>query len=448
MTNQARPNILWIFPDEHRGSAMSCAGDPNIETPHLDRMASEGARFANAYTNNPLCSPFRASLMTGQYCTTNGVISNHRPLLHDQPVLAELLSQAGYHTSYMGKWHISGGCFGHHFVSPWFRPGWDDWLGWENSNVHFDFEYSVGNSPRILRSGGYMTDWLTDRTIEWLDEYADDKPWFHVVSIEPPHPPCVAPQPYMDAYRDRPLTLRPNFPTDHPRAEHFEKQLRGYYAQIKNIDDNVGRILAALERTGQLDNTIVMYFSDHGDFMGSHGRMNKERPEQESTNIPLIVRHPPTIAPGRTSAAIVSGIDIMPTLLGLLDLPVPDSVEGMDLSPTFRGETDAGTPYAYIQYEHCIFPREPAMAWRAIRTAQWACTHAQLDGPTQLHDLAADPYQLANLVDSPDHQPILHDLVRRMRTIAESIGDGFFAHAAYGADRATGKTTQTGNHPD
>jgi len=442
MVEQARPNVLWIFPDEHRGSAMSCAGDPNVETPHIDRLASEGVRFANAYTNNPLCSPFRASLMTGQYCTTNGVISNHRPLLPTQPVLAEQLQQAGYHTSYMGKWHISGGCFGHHFVSPYFRPGWDDWLGWENSNVHFDFEYSVGNSPKIHRADGYMTDWLTDRTIEWLDGVDRDKPWCHVMSVEPPHPPCVAPQPYMDAYRDRALTHRPNFPVGHPRAAEFEKNLRGYYAQIKNIDDNVGRILACLEHTGQLDNTIVIYLSDHGDFMGSHGRLFKERPEQEAVNIPLIVRHPATMSPGRTSDAIVSGIDIMPTVLALLDLPIPDSVEGTDLSSTFRGESDEGTPYAYIQYEHCIYPRDVAQAWRAIRTGQWACTHTQLGGPTQLHDLKADPYQLTNLVESPNHRPILADLTTQMHTIAHRIGDAFFTQTP----NATTKPKKQGEH--
>ena len=149
MANEDRPNILWIFSDQHRGSAMGCAGDPNVETPHLDRLAREGVRFTNAYANDPLCSPFRASLFTGQYCTTHGVISNHRLLLPGRPVLPLILKDGGYHTSYMGKWHISGGCFGQHFVSPWYRPGWDDWLGWENANVHFDFEYSVGTSPRI-----------------------------------------------------------------------------------------------------------------------------------------------------------------------------------------------------------------------------------------------------------------------------------------------------------
>lgn len=437
MAEKTRPNILWIFPDEHRGAAMSCAGDPNVETPNLDRLAEQGVRFANAYTNNPLCSPFRASLFTGQYCTTHGVISNHRPLLPNQPVLAELLQHAGYHTSYMGKWHISGGCFGHHFVSPWYRPGWDDWLGWENSNVHFDFEYSVGNSPRVRTADGYMTDWLTDRTIEWLDAHATARPWFHVLSIEPPHPPCVAPQPYMDACRDRPLTFRPNFPTDCPQAEGFERQLRGYYAQIENIDDNVGRIIAALERTGQLDDTIVFYFSDHGDLMGSHGRMNKERPEQESTNIPLIVRHPALVQPGRTSEALISGVDIMPTLLGLLDLPVPETVQGTDLSSTLRGRDDAGAPFAYIQYEHCIFPEDPALVWRALRTGPWTCTHTLTGGPAQLFDLDADPYQLTNLVDSPAHRQVLQDLGRQMRHVADTIGDDFFTRAEGRASAST-----------
>lgn len=426
MPDQTRPNVLWLFSDQHRASAMGCSGDPNVETPSLDRLGREGVRFTNAYTNNPLCSPFRASLFTGQYCTTHGVISNHRPLLPRQPVLAEVLRRSGYHTSYMGKWHISGGCFGHHFVSSWFRPGWDDWLGWENANVHFDFEYSVGNSPRILRADGYMADWLTDRTIEWLSRRPRDRPWFHVVSFEPPHPPNQAPEPYMAAYRDRELKLPPNVPPDHPRRAAFEDHLRGYYAQIRNLDDNIGRIIAALEDDRLLDDTVVFYFSDHGDLMGSHARMNKERPEQESTNIPLLVRHPPTIPPGRVSGALISGIDIMPTLLGLLDIPVPPSVEGTDLSRTVCGQDDEGADYAYIQYEHCIYPEDPKLVWRSLRSGPWSLTCTLTDGPTQLFDLPSDPYQLTDLIDSPEHRPTAAHLLDQMRRIAAAIGDDFF----------------------
>ena len=422
----ARPNVLWIFSDQHRAAAIGCAGDPNLRTPNMDRLAREGVRFANAYSNNPLCSPFRACLFTGQYCTTHGVISNHRPLLPDRPLLAKVMRAAGYHTSYMGKWHISGGCFGHHFVSPYFRPGWDDWLGWENANAHYDFEYAVGPSPRIHRVSQYMADWLTDRTIEWLRARPKGPPWFHVVSIEAPHPPNVAPDEYMDRWRDRPLTLRANVPADHPQRADFERRLRAYYAQIENLDDNIGRMLAALEERCELDNTIVFYFSDHGDLIGSHGRMHKSRPEQESVNIPLIVRHPGRVPARGESSALMGGIDLMPSLLGLLGIDVPESVQGCDLSGVLRGRREDGTDCVYIQYEHCIYPERPERVWRALRRGRWAYTRTLLDGPTQLFDLEADPHELSNLIGTPRHAAVQASLDERMRGVAASIGDAFF----------------------
>ncbi|MBC8443100.1 sulfatase, partial [PVC group bacterium] len=342
MTTQ-RPNILWIFSDQHSANAMSCYGDPNIETPNLDRLGEEGIRFTNAYSNAPLCSPFRACLYRGQYIHTHGVTSLFRPLLPTDPMMPEILQQQGYYTSHMGKWHLSGGDAPCHFVSPYFRPGWDDWLGWENSNQFWNTTYGVGDHPvpySVLPR--YQTDAVTDFTVEWLERPERTQSWFHVMSMEPPHSPNVAPEPYMEMFASKPLEFRPNFAFDHPRRDGFEAALRGYYAQIKNLDDNVGRLLETLERTGQLDDTIICYFSDHGDMMGSHGRRQKSRPEEESACIPLLIRYPGDIPAGTVSDAFISAVDLMPTLLGLLDIPVPDCVEGEDLSGVLRGTRQEG----------------------------------------------------------------------------------------------------------
>lgn len=426
-----KPNILWIIADQHRGQAMSCAGDTNIETPNMDALAEQGVRFSRAYSNCPLCSPFRATLFSGQYPTTHGVISNHRPLLPRQPALAELMSDAGYHTSFMGKWHASGGCFGHHFVSPWFRPGWDDWLGWENCNNHFDFKYGLGNSPGIHRCTEYQTDFLTDRTLEWLEQRTDDQPWFHVVSVEPPHSPFVAPQKYMNMFSDVELEMRPNFAHDSEKAADHESRMRGYYAQVKNIDDNVGRILQALDQHGLSDNTIVCYFSDHGEMMGSHDKVQKGFPEEESCNIPLIVRGP-GIESGRTSDALIGGIDLMPTMLAMAGAATPDSAEGEDLSSLVRGETDTGNDASYIMYEHCIFPEDPERVWRNIRHGDWSYSWRLVEGPAFLYNLKDDPYELSNLIGLPEHEDIRRELEAKMRAKAAAIGDRFFArHEAY-----------------
>ncbi len=430
-----KPNILWIIADQHRGQAMSCAGDPNIETPSMDALAAQGTRFTRAYSTCPLCSPFRATLFTGQYPSTHGVVSNHRPLLPRQPVLADVLRGAGYHTSYMGKWHISGGCFGHHFVSPWFRPGWDDWLGWENCNSHFDFNYGVGNSPRVHRCTQFMTDFLTDRTLAWLEERRADQPWFHVVSTEPPHGPHVAPQEYMDAFAAGELALRPNVPRDAESVAQLEPRMRGYYAQVKNVDDNMGRILHALERLGLSEDTIVCYFSDHGEMMGSHGRMNKGAPDEESCSIPLIVRGP-GIESGRCSDALIGGIDLMPTMLSLAGVTPPASVEGEDLSSLVRGESARGNEFTYIQHEHCIFPEAADTVWRNVRSEEWSCTWRLTDGEARLHNLIDDPFEMHNLIDSPGHDAVRHDLEAMMRSKAAAIGDRFFErHKAFAAGR-------------
>jgi arylsulfatase A-like enzyme len=425
-----KPNILWIFSDQHRAAASGCYGDPNIDTPHLDRLAVEGVRFTNAYANTPICAPFRACLYTGQYITTNRVISLHRPLLSPQPVLPEILQANGYHTSHMGKWHLSGGAAPSHFASPFFRPGWDDWLGWENSNDPMATEFARGSHPLPRRTlNGYQTDALTDHTITWLNQQPPDRPWFHVVSIEPPHPPNIAPEPYMALFRDKPLEYRPNFAHDHPERDKFEAVLRGYYAQIKNLDDNIGRILAALEDTGQLDNTIIFYFSDHGDMMGSHGRMHKSRPEQESANIPLIVRYPARIPQGMVSDALISSVDFAPTLLGLLEMPVPESMEGQDLSATLRGKRTDGAEMVLLQYENSFFAETPETKFRAVRAGHWLYTVFFITGPAQLFDLDADPYQLHNLIDSPDHSAVRQQLHDQLAAKLDTLKDDFFARA-------------------
>jgi arylsulfatase A-like enzyme len=194
----AKPNVLWIFTDQHRGQAMSCAGDPNIETPNLDRLGREGIRFSNAYSNTPICTPARANVYTGQYITSHGALANHCPLLPNRgPQMAQVMSDAGYKTCHYGKWHLCGGSAGQHYVSPYFRPGWREWIGWEcmhaiaGAGTYYDSAYCEGveNVIKLHRIDKFQPDWLTDRTIEWLGKQTPGQPWFHVVSIETPHSP-------------------------------------------------------------------------------------------------------------------------------------------------------------------------------------------------------------------------------------------------------------------
>ncbi len=434
-----RPNILWIFSDQHRGQALGCAGDPNVSTPNLDRLAADGIRFSNAYSNTPICAPFRASLYTGKRITSHGVNSLFVPLLPEHRVLPQELRDAGYHTAHYGKWHLSGGDCPSHFVSPYFRPGWDDWLGWENSNRPWGTEYSTGNLPMpIERLNGYQTDAMVDLSIEWLARREPDAPWFHVLSIEPPHPPYTAPECNMARVRDRDIRLRPNVPVDRPDVDQRVSTLRAYYAQIENLDENVGRLLDALDKTGQASNTIVCYFSDHGDFMGSHGRVDKTRPELESSTIPLIVRYPGTVPSGVTSDALICGLDIMPTTLGLAGIAVPEYVEGIDMSPVARGETDALRDSVLLQYDQSFFgtPR-PWETFRSYVTTRWMYSRFLVRDQSHLYDLESDPYQLTNLIDDPGYAETVADLDRLLTAELTRISDPVLELSEWNASLVT-----------
>jgi arylsulfatase A-like enzyme len=421
-----QPNILFLFSDQHRAQAMSCAGDPNIDTPNLDRLANEGIRFTNAYSNTPLCSPFRASLYTGQYPTTHGVISLQRPLLPQQPYLPEVLQKEGYYTSHMGKWHLSGGECPCHFVSPYFRPGWNEWLGWENSNQPFKTTYCQGNDFQVHVLDGYQTDALTDLTIEWIKINKDKSPWFHVFSCESPHGPNIAPEPYMKMFSDRKIEFRENFGFDHPDKERFKQELRGYYAQVKNLDDNIGRILASLHETDQLDNTIIFYFSDHGDFMGSHGWRQKSRPEEESSNIPLIIRHPKKIPSNHVSDALISCVDFMPTILGYLGIECPGSVDGQDFSALLTAKSKQGAEMVFMQYEFPYYQEDLNTVYRAIRIGVWLYVRSLTGDNDKLYDLEQDPFQMENLYTKDDHAEVLKELQKKLAQKCASIGDKFF----------------------
>ena len=428
---QKLPNILWIFSDQHRSQALSCYGNENIKTPNLDRLANEGIQFENAYANTPLCSPFRASLYTGKYITSHGVISLFVPPYEEQRMLAEEIRDIGYYTSHMGKWHLSGGDCPCHFVSPFFRPGWDEWLGWENSNRPWDTEYSTGPHPHpIKKLQGYQTDALTDLTIKWLRNQ-EKKPWFHVLSLEPPHPPNEAPQEFMERFKEKKLDLNPNVPEDHEDFEEWKELLRGYYAQISNLDYNIGRILNTLEKTGEIDNTIIFYFSDHGDMMGSHGRRHKSRPETESSKIPLLIRYPKLISSGKKSDALISGVDIMPTLLGMIGADIPNYVEGKDFSPVIYDEKDYLKDSILLQFERNFYGNFEPDAYRTIITKNWMYTNFLVSGPGQLFNLTKDPYQLNNLIDNSDYKNIkdnLHDILRKK---LNKINDNFMKRSKY-----------------
>jgi arylsulfatase A-like enzyme len=434
-----KPNVLWIFTDQHRGQAMSCAGDPNINTSHLDRLAAEGVYFPLAYSNTPICVPARGTVYTGQYITRHGAIANHFPLLPDKgPQMAEVMQRAGYDTCHHGKWHLSGGTINQHFVSPYFRPGWNEWIGWEcmhgsmGEGTYFRTNYceGVGKDIKINTTDKYQPDWLTDRSIQWLkSKERREKPWFHVISIETPHGPCNranVPDEYYDQFKDIRLKMPLNFSGEGGRT--IDEKIRCYYAMVKNIDDNVGGLLQTLDETGQLERTIIFYFSDHGDFLGSHGRGGKSRPEEEASRIPFIVRLPASwMKREGEQDSFISLVDLMPTTLGLCGIPIPRNCQGDDLSSYIRRETERGKEEVYLQYEGSYFADRPASKiWRALRYQSWVYVETKADGPYQLFDLQKDPHEINNLIQSNDHEEIRIRLAEKLKRRGQGLDDPFF----------------------
>ncbi len=436
-----RPNVLWIFVDEFAAYAMSCAGDPNISTPNLDRLANEGVRFTQAYRNTPICVPARACVYTGQFITTHGTKANHYPLIPKAPQTAQVMSEAGYRTSHHGKWHLSGGTVNQHFVSPFFRPGWQEWIGWEcmhgkaGNGTHYNTSYS--DSDRNIKAkqiDKFQADWLTDRTVESLENRDTDQPWFHVISIETPHPPCDLPNlslPHWEQFKNKKITFRPNVPEHMRNDEEFRDFVRGYYSHIANIDDNIGRILDTLEKTDQLERTIVVFFADHGDHQGAHGRRaGKSTPTEESAKIPFIIRLPSCIKiqkRGYASETLISLVDLMPTTLGLCGIPVPETCEGIDLSSAVKGEAETGQESIYMQFENSYLAEtNPKTVWRAVRKGPWMYSENSEQGSEYLFNLKDDPYELNNLVSDPAHGDILKELHTDMKNKAAAIGDDYF----------------------
>ena len=230
----------------------------------------------------------------------------------------------------------------------------------------------------------------------------------------------------MAQYRERPIHFDASF--QRSAREDFEQALRGYYAMVRNLDDNVGRVLRALDETGQADNTVVVYLSDHGDLLGNHGLRQKSRPEEESARIPFIVRWPRSIAGNRVSPALFSGVDILPTILGLVGLPVPPTAQGTDASPVLRGDREAVGEDVLLQFEHnfhCASPPQD-LAFRALRHGRWKYTVFREGGPTQLFDLGDDPRELRNRIADASCSAVRSMLDARLRARCAAVGDGFF----------------------
>ena len=428
-----RPNVVLLLADQWRGSATGYAGDPNAHTPNLDALVRQSVAFRNAVSVCPVCTPYRAALLTGRYPTTTGMFLNDLYLPPSEVCLSEVLTREGYATAYIGKWHLDG--HGRDsFIPPERRHGWHYWKAAECDHNYLRSHYYAGASAEKRYWRGYDAYAQTDDAECYLRSRAgDEAPFALMVSFGPPHFPHFPEPPSLEGRRQPgSILLPPNVPEAmRPVAA---REAAGYYAHCEAIDACVGRLVRTLRDLGLEEDTILVFTSDHGEMMGSHGcaPTTKQVPWRESVGVPLIVRYPRAQrARPRMVTTPITTPDLLPTLLRLARIDVPTSAEGEDLSRLVRGGEEVhGRAVLYMSVSPFVADPAFRQEYRAIRTERHTYVES-LDGPWLLYDDVADPYQLRNLVHERRSVPLRRRLARRLREELHRIRDNFLPRTEY-----------------
>jgi arylsulfatase A-like enzyme len=428
----AQPNIVYLLADQWRASAMGYAGDPNVKTPQLDRLAKEGLNFRNAVSVCPVCTPYRAALMTGRYPTTTGMFLNDAHMPDSELCIAEALKAAGYATAYIGKWHLDGHGRSS-FVPPARRQGWDYWKAAECDHTYNHSHYYAGKSDEKRFWDGYDAFAQTKDAQQYIRDHArGGQPFILCVSYGVPHfPHATAPEDYKALYPPEKIKLPPNVPE--VMQDRARQEAQGYYAHCTALDKCVGDVLVTLAETGLAGKTIVVFTSDHGEMLGSHGcpPTMKQVPWDESAHVPFLLRYPAVHgSQGRVVNMPLTTPDIFPTLLGLAGVEVPKSVEGDDLSGMIRSGRDASDHVALYMNVAPFVARAFAKEYRAIRTNRHTYVRG-LEGPWLLFDNDKDPYQMDNLVAKPECAGLVKELDGRLQARLKRIGDDFRPSKSY-----------------
>ena len=422
-----KPNVLFILADQFRAQATGYRGDPNLvgKTPNLDRMAAHGASFKNAISVTPVCTPYRAALMTGQYPTTTGMIFNDLHLPDTAVTMAEIFKDAGYKTGYIGKWHLDGmGRFA--FTPPKRRQGFEYWKALECSHDYNNMIYYEGTNDEPQEREGYSTYGETEDAISYITNNADaDDPFLMVLAWGTPHfPHDSAPEELKKEFPKEEIILRDNVPEE--LRDRAREESVGYYAHIIAIDKCLGDIQTALEEAGIADNTIVVFTADHGEMMGSQGVTPKQKqvPWIESVNIPFIVQYPAKLGEKKIRIeAPINVPDVLPTLLSLSDITIPEFIEGESMADVITNPEQAVDKAALV-INVSPFARKNDDEYRGIYTDRYAYVK-NLEGPWLLFDHDKDSLQMNNLVGKPGYEDLQQEMEVKLQAELDRIGDEF-----------------------
>lgn len=450
-----QPNVLFILTDDQGAWALRCAGNMDIHTPNLDRIAEKGVRFENFFCASPVCSPARASILTGRVPSAHGVQDWIRsgnldkdqlgewkddpyytcedkpiPYLEGMMTYTDVLKDKGYHCALAGKWHLGDSVRPQHGFEKWFTIG--------RGGCYYN-KADIVEDGKLSFESRYITDVITDKALEYLEEYAGlEEPFYISVHYTAPHDPWDEeqhPAEYVEQYRSCGFTATPDLPV-HPNqkptapygtGEVRKSLLRGYYAAVTAMDANVGRLLDALQDKGLTEDTIVIFMSDNGMNMGHHGIWGKGNGTypfnmyDTAVKVPLLISWPGHYPEGLVSQRMCSQYDFFQTLLDMLGIHarLPEGLPGSSFAGVFRGDAEEeGSVYIYDEYGPT----------RMIRTREWKYIHRYPGGPDELYHLAADPEENENLIHRPEYRDIADELHCRLNrwfyTYADPAVDG------------------------
>jgi N-acetylglucosamine-6-sulfatase len=411
----------------------------------MDRLAKEGARFKNMFVTTSLCSPSRASFMSGLYANTHGVTDNFTHFPDNLPSFPKRLHKEGYHTAYVGKWHM-----GQKDDSK--RPGFDYWVSHKGQGSYFDPKFNVDGNRRVVE--GYYTNVVTDFATDWLTSDHEDRPFLLMLGHKAPHTPFTPEPKYQDLYEDvdigyprsafhledKPSWIQERIDTWHgvfgpiygfredfpdrsaESVVEFDEFIRSYTATLKSVDDSLGRIYQTLKQMGELNNTIIIFTGDNGMFLGEHGMSDKRTMHEPSIRVPLLVRYPKLIRPGTVIPQQVLNIDMAPSILDLVNAEPIENVHGRSWVPLLKGKTKNWRDAWYYEYNYePPFPYTPNV--RGIRTQEWKYMYSPPgDGSeprykAELYHLPSDPGEKHNLIDDPRYEDVVKRLKKRLNEL-------------------------------
>lgn len=447
-----RPNIVFIMTDDHAAHAISSYGSKLIKTPHLDRLAREGMRFANAFVTNSICTPSRAVILTGKYSHLNGVpVFNH--IDNSQPLVSKYLQAAGYHTGMIGKWHLGG-------TNP-NRPndgsptGFDYWNILPGQGAYFDpVMIEMGQRKKLM---GYATDIITDLSMDFIKQRPTDKPFFLMYHHKAPHRNWQPAEKYRKQYENYEPPIPATFDDDYKGKSDASKQstmhidadlndsdtkgkppaglsgaalkkwkftryMQDYLACVQSVDDNIGRFLDFLDQSGLAENTIVIYTSDQGFFLGEHNFYDKRFMYEESLRTPFIVRWPKRIKAGSVSKSMILNLDFAPTFLDAAGAKIPADMQGRSILPLFTGKAPRDWRTSmYYRYYHP--GHHNVAAHYGVRTSRYKLIYFHKLNQWELYDLQKDPGEMRNIYSEPSSAKTVESLKKELQRLKKEFKD-------------------------